>query len=72
MLSERLTELQLNILEFICEFVTKNGYSPTLAEIGSGVGCAKSTVHYNLKKLKELGLILWDSNISRNVRVVEM
>jgi repressor LexA len=46
------------ILLFIERYSRKNGYPPTVREIGEAVGLASScSVHYHLRKLEEKGLI---------------
>ena len=38
-----LTRRQREIYDFICEFVEKNGYSPSLEEIGAKFGLSSSS-----------------------------
>ena len=46
------------IYDFIVEFITTNGYSPTIMEICRGTGIRSSaTVHSHLDILEQLGLI---------------
>lgn len=49
---------QRQVLEYIEEFIDKNGYAPTLTEIKKFLGVsALSTVHEHLQKLEEKGYI---------------
>jgi repressor LexA len=43
------------ILRFIREFSDREGYAPTLREMGEAVGLAPSSVHYHLSVLQEDG-----------------
>jgi len=64
------SERQHHILEFIEEFLGKNGYPPSVREIGAAVGIsAPSGVHHHLKILKERGYIQRGEGISRGLRL---
>ena len=55
---EKISPRQEEILLFIQDYYRKNGYPPTVREIGEGVGLLSScTVHYHLEKLEEKGMI---------------
>ncbi len=57
-LSDRLSERQRKILDFIIDFVTTEEYPPTIREIGEQVGISStSVVNYNLARLEELDLL---------------
>jgi repressor LexA len=43
------------IVRFVREFTDREGYPPTLREIGEAVGLAPSSVHYHLSLLQEDG-----------------
>lgn len=43
------------ILRFVRGFCDREGYSPTLREIGEAVGLAPSSIHYHMSKLQEGG-----------------
>lgn len=46
------------IYHYICDYLKKNGYAPSIREIGTGVGLKSSaTVHHHLKNLEAEGLI---------------
>ena len=53
-----MTTKDLQILTFIKSFAIKNGYLPTMREIGDGVHLASpSTVYTHFLKLEEAGYI---------------
>jgi len=65
-----LTERQSAILDFIADHCRRNGYPPTVREIGLAVGLASpSTVHGHLAKLEEAGLIRRDPSKPRAMYV---
>lgn len=62
--------IEEKILEFIENFVKENGYSPSVREIGSGVGFrSSSTVHLYLKKLEADGKLSQDSSKTRSIKL---
>ena len=53
-----LSEKQQQILAFIEQFSAREGYPPSVREIGDALGLkSPSTVHFHLKHLEELGYI---------------
>lgn len=63
---DELTERQAAILEFISGHCRRNGYPPTVREIGLAVGLASpSTVHAHLAKLEAAGHIRRDPSKPR-------
>ncbi len=67
-----LTRRQLEVLNVIREFIAKNGYSPSLEEIGSSLGLSSvATVHKHVTHLVEKGLVrrVWNQN--RSIEIVE-
>ncbi|MFH0794419.1 MAG: repressor LexA, partial [bacterium] len=53
-----LTRRQRQILDFIKDFIAAKGYSPSLEEIGAGVGLSSlATVHVHLRNIEKKGLI---------------
>ncbi len=63
---DELTERQAAILEFISGHCRRNGYPPTVREIGLAVGLASpSTVHAHLAKLEAAGHIKRDPSKPR-------
>jgi len=53
-----LTKRQKEILDFILEFMDKNGYNPSYREIGKALGLSSSSsVHEQVKKLEMAGFL---------------
>jgi repressor LexA len=62
-----LTRRQREVLDVVQEFIAKNGYSPSLEEIGSTLGLSSvATVHKHVTHLVEKGLVrrVWNQNRS--------
>ena len=54
-----LTKRQLEVYNFIKDFMLKNGVTPTIREISAGVGLRSSSVAYlHYSKLIDKGLIV--------------
>jgi len=67
-----LSPRQRDMLEFIRVFVKRNGYPPTIREIGREVHISStSVVNYNLNILQAKGYIQRDREISRGVKLVD-
>ena len=67
-----LTRRQREIYEFIRDFVTNRGYSPSLEEIGAGFGLTSvATVHRHVELLVEKGFVRKGANSSRSLEAVE-
>lgn len=65
-----LTDRQAEILRFIHDHCERNGYPPTVREIGAAVGLASpSTVHAHLAKLESAGHIRRDPTKPRAMLV---
>lgn len=61
---------QEKILNYICDFWRKKGYSPAIRDIQHDLEISStSVVAYNLKILEEKGKILRDDKISRGITV---
>ncbi|MFP3938103.1 MAG: transcriptional repressor LexA [Phycisphaerae bacterium] len=52
-----LTPKQLSIVRYIREFRRREGYSPTMQQIGDHLGCTKVTVFEHVKALVEKGVL---------------
>jgi repressor LexA len=66
-----LSERQKRIIEYIQEFTLRNGYPPTIRQIGDAVGISStSVVNYNLNILEREGYITRDRTVSRGIRLV--
>ncbi len=69
-MSERLSERQQKILEFLNQYVEENGYPPSIREIGAATGTSStSVVSYNLKRLEERGYLNRDRQVSRGLKL---
>lgn len=59
------------ILEFVAQFIQRHGYSPTLREIGNGVGLSSvATVHEHLYKLEKKGFIRKLVGSKRGIEII--
>jgi repressor LexA len=66
-----ITRRQREVYDYISEFVTKNGYSPSFDEIGKGLGLSSlATVHKHISNLEKKGLLTRDYNRSRSIDLV--
>jgi repressor LexA len=67
-----LTRRQREIVNDISDFITAKGYSPTLEEIGLGLGLSSlATIHKHLKNLEQKGMIRRRWNHSRSIQLVD-
>ena len=54
----KLTKMQQKIYDYIAETTQRQGYPPSVREIGEAVGLrSPSTVHFHLKHMEELGVL---------------
>jgi len=54
----QLSKMQQKICDYIAESTQRQGYPPSVREIGDAVGLkSPSTVHFHLKHLEEMGVI---------------
>jgi SOS-response transcriptional repressor LexA len=68
----KFTDKQKAVLEFIKNFVTKNGYPPSVRQIGIGVQLKSSaTIQRYLVALRDHGLISWVPGGPRTLKVIE-
>lgn len=68
---EKLTKRQDEILQFIKKYIVKNGYPPTVREIGSSLGLSSpATIHSHLSNLEEKGYIKKDENKNRALELL--
>jgi len=65
-----LTRRQRDVYHYIRRFIKKNGFSPTLEEICSGLGVSSlATVFKHLKNLEEKGVITRKWNHGRSIEI---
>lgn len=61
------------VVGFLAGYINQHGYSPTIAEIGEGVGLAsKAGVHRHLRRLRAEGRVTWVEGSTRTLRLVEL
>jgi repressor LexA len=67
-----LTRRQKEVMDFLSQFITKNGYSPSYEEIASGLGLASlATVHKHIQALESKQYLRRSYNHSRSLEVGE-
>ena len=67
----KITQKDYEIMDFIHECITENGFPPTVREICKAVGLnSTATVHARLQKLEREGFIVHDSSKNRSMRLV--
>ena len=63
---------QKQILDFISQYIQKNGYSPTLQEIADSMGLSSlATVHEHLQALEKKGIVKRYDGAVRGIEIVE-
>ena len=68
---EKLTDRQEEILQIIKQLIAKNGYPPTVREIGAKDKLnSPATIHFHLKKLEEKGYIRKGSGKNRTIEIL--
>ncbi len=66
-----LTKRQKEIFDFICEYLEREGYAPSLEEIGERFGLSSvATVHKHVQNLVDKNLLRKAWNRSRSIEVV--
>jgi len=66
-----ITKRQREVYDFISQFVSGKGYSPSFEEIGEALGLSSlATVHKHISNLESKGLLKRDYNRSRSIDVV--
>jgi len=66
-----LTARQQEIWQFLCAYMERHGYPPTVREIGEAVGLASpSTVHAHLANLERAGLLHRDPTKPRALELI--
>ena len=68
---EKLTDKQNVILQILKKLIAKNGYPPTVREIGEEAHLSSpATIHFHLKELEEKGYIKKDDNKNRTLEIL--
>lgn len=66
-----LTKKQEVVYNYIKKFIKRNGYSPSIREIGKGVGLtAPATIHTHLNNLRDLKVINFTDKKARTIRIL--
>src|ERR1700734_4559197 len=67
-----LTRRQKEVMDFLADFIDRNGYSPSYEEIASGLGLASlATVHKHIQALESKQYVRRSYNHSRSLEVAE-
>ena len=68
---EKLTGKQNYILQILKKLIAKNGYPPTVREIGEEANLSSpATIHFHLSKLEEKGYIKKNDNKNRTIEIL--
>jgi repressor LexA len=68
-----LTEAQASVYRWICGYITKHGYSPTVREIQTAFAWdSVNGAMCHLLPLRKKGWINWQENQARTIRPVEV
>ena len=68
---EKLTPKQKVILDILKQLLAKNGYPPTVREIGKKANLSSpATIHFHLKQLEKKGYIEQGSNKNRTLKLL--
>ncbi len=68
---EKLTNGQSKILQVLKQLIAKNGYPPTVREIGEVAELSSpATIHFHLKKLEEKGYIKKNDKKNRTIEIL--
>ena len=68
---EKLTQRQSYVLQAIKKLLAKNGYPPTVREIGEEAHLSSpATIHFHLKKLEEKGYLKTGQNKNRTLELL--
>ena len=68
---EKLTVSQNHILQALKKLIAKNGYPPTVREIGDEAHLSSpATIHFHLKKLEEKGYIKKNDKKNRTIEIL--
>lgn len=71
MVKQPLTNRQIIVLQFIRQFMTDNGYAPTIREIAEGLGlCSTGNIHAHIKALEDKGYIKRKEMSPRAIKVI--
>lgn len=66
-----LTERQLSVLNFIRDYITDKGISPTLDEMSQFFGVSKITIYEHVSALEKKGAIRKTRNMARAIELID-
>lgn len=70
-MGNNLTKRQREILDFTTEFINKNGYAPSIREIGENFDLTSpATIHTHLENLKKKGFLKTSYNEARSIELI--
>lgn len=70
---EPLTKRQSEILRFITDFISENGYAPSYREIGSYFGLSSTaTIAEHVDTLREKGYLTQEENLARSIQLTDL
>lgn len=71
-MGNNLTKRQRQILDFVTDFMSENGYAPSIREIGEHFDLSSpATIHAHLDNLKKKGFLKAGYNEARSIELVE-
>jgi predicted ArsR family transcriptional regulator len=59
-----------DIIKFIKAYHRKNGYAPSIQQIGDHLGIGKTAVRHHLDALQKVGKVAWEPGYGRSIRVL--
>ena len=65
-----MTKRQREVLDFVVAYIERERISPSLAEIGAGVGCGQVTAHMHVSALVKQGRLRRTKNATRSLEVI--
>jgi len=69
---KKLTRRQRQILDYIGEFESANGYAPSYREIGEHFGLTSpATIHQHIQSLQQKGFLNYEHNAARSIELVK-
>lgn len=67
---QNLTRRQAHVLDYIKDYIAREGLSPTLNEIGEHLGVNRVTVFEHVRALEQKGWIRTERHLSRSIELV--
>ena len=69
----QMTKMQQRIYDYIAEMIRRQGYPPSVREIGEAVGLkSPSTVHFHLRHMEEMGVLTKGAGKGRAITLARM